>query len=274
MVAIGDSLSEGLGDITFLQDRLHNGWADRLAHLLAESARETHKRFEYANLAIRGSKTREIMGGQLSAALRLRPDFVTVMTGANDIFAGTKQLAAIEEDLTAGLQRCRAEGVRVLLLNVVSPGHITVARLLRPRTKRMSQLVNRVGARLGIPVLDVNSMEEFNSTRFWCDDMAHFSSHGHIRIANEAAGMLGLSFRYFEANPNEIAEPDRSISNQISWLKDHVIPFLIRRLKGITSGKGLHPKLPELTSFYAPPSYGEAIRREAAVRIERQSSPR
>ena len=57
-VAIGDSLSEGLGDFAFewFDNREGCGWTDRLATLLTIQAEETGSIFHYANLAIRGSK--------------------------------------------------------------------------------------------------------------------------------------------------------------------------------------------------------------------------
>lgn len=88
-VAIGDSLSEGLGDFTFDSDRRDNGWTDRLASMLSREASQAGLDFEYANLALRGSKLRNIMTVQLENALRLQPDLVTIMAGSNDLM--TKQ---------------------------------------------------------------------------------------------------------------------------------------------------------------------------------------
>jgi len=58
-VAIGDSNSEGLGDFTFSVDRNRNGWADRLAGLMAMEAVEHGQPFGFANLGLRGSKTQK-----------------------------------------------------------------------------------------------------------------------------------------------------------------------------------------------------------------------
>lgn len=270
-VALGDSLTEGLGDWNFQFDRLHAGWADRLAHLLTASASVQHERVEYANLAVRGSKTAQIMGWQLEAALAINPTFVTVMPGANDIFGNSRKLAQVEELLDSGLTRLREAGIAVLLVNTVSPGHIALARMLRTRTKRMAQLINRVGARHSVPVLDLQSLEQFAHGGYWCDDLAHFSNHGHTLIANLAAVALGLNARYTQLEPTEIAVPKPALRDRVRWLKVHVVPFLVRRVRGRTSGDGLSPKLPEPTSFYAPQAYAAAIRLEMATTKARQN---
>lgn len=264
-VALGDSLTEGLGDWNFEFDRLHAGWADRLAHLLTAEKASQHQRVEYANLAVRGSKTKQIMGWQLDAAIALEPTFVTVMAGANDIFANRRELARVEALLDSGLTRLREAGIAVLLVNTVAPGHILLARLLRPRTKRVAQLINRVGARHSLTVVDLQSLAHFSHGGYWCEDLAHFSSHGHSLIANQAAKALGLRARYTELETSEIAEPKSSAHERLIWLKVHVIPFIVRRLRGRTSGDGLQPKLAEPTSFYAPPAYAVAIRSEMAA---------
>jgi lysophospholipase L1-like esterase len=58
-VAIGDSLSEGLGDFAFdwHLNREGCGWTDRLATMLTQQAQERGEDFRYANFAIRGSKS-------------------------------------------------------------------------------------------------------------------------------------------------------------------------------------------------------------------------
>jgi lysophospholipase L1-like esterase len=83
-VAVGDSLSEGLGDP--LPDRGVRGWAT----LFAEHLREVAPELEFTNLAVRGHRTRDAIRRQLPAALELRPDLVTVFIGGNDVLLSTR----------------------------------------------------------------------------------------------------------------------------------------------------------------------------------------
>ena len=245
-VAIGDSLSEGLGDFTFNQQREHNGWTDRLAGLLSF---ETHD-FHYANLALRGSKMRNIMGGQLEAALRLQPDLVTVMAGSNDF--STNDLAGLEVVFRDGLQLLQAAGCDVIVANTIRPAHLKFFRKVLPRAFRMSQMIDRVAAELNIPVLDVHGIEDFTDLAFWAEDMVHFSGHGHVRLANEAADLLGLKHRIPEAEKHAMEAPPRDLYSTLRWYKEYVLPFIERRLRGTSSGDGMTSKHLSLAPYQNP----------------------
>lgn len=270
-IALGDSLSEGLGDRGFEAQRMHCGWTDRLAHLLSASANDAGHGFTFANLALRGSKTRSIMTSQLEAAIRQKPDLVTVMAGSNDIFANRQQLLEVERLLHHGLTRLTMAGIRVLVVNTADPQHLALTRHLRPKAKRMTQLINRVCAQLSLPVLDVHNLQQLADIRYWCDDMAHFSEHGHTLIANQAAEQLKLEYRHVPTPPNAMAYPDRGPVAIGAWLKRDVIPFLIRRIRGRSSGDGLRAKLPVLTEFYVPATGVELVRLGTAKKTAPQN---
>ena len=81
-VAMGDSFTEGIGDSVEGFAKL--GAMDRIAAAL----RQTNPNLRYTNLAKRGLVVSEIREQQLETALRLKPDFVSVVVGANDIMTG------------------------------------------------------------------------------------------------------------------------------------------------------------------------------------------
>ena len=66
-VAIGDSSTEGWTDPDGAGGL--RGWADRLAERIAA----IEGRLDYANLGVRGKRTREILDEQLAPALAMRP---------------------------------------------------------------------------------------------------------------------------------------------------------------------------------------------------------
>ena len=249
-VAIGDSLSEGLGDFTFERNRIHNGWTDRLAGLLSAELNGLPIDFHYANLALRGSKMRTIMTTQLEAALRLQPDLVTVMAGSNDFM--TKDLDGLEVIFRDGLQLLQASGTDILVANTIRPAHLKFFRRVLPRSARMSDMIDRVAGELGIPVIDVHGIEDFTDLAYWCEDMVHFSGHGHIRIANAAADLLRLRHRIPAAPRHEMTAPNRNLRNTIRWYKEYVLPFIERRLRGTSSGDGLTSKHLSLVPFEFP----------------------
>jgi len=248
-VAIGDSLSEGLGDFTFNLDRNLNGWTDRLACILAKEAEDSGFEFHYANLALRGSKLTKIMQGQVQHALRLQPDLVTVMAGSNDLMSKPETIAQLSVVYREGLLQLLAAGCDVVVANTINPLHLKVFRPLRYRAERFSEMIEDVAAELDIPVLDVYGIDSFEQLMFWAEDMVHFSGHGHIKVANQAAKLLALNYRYPELEEQELTKISRGLLETVSWVGRDVIPFFQRKLKGVTSGDGLDPKHLKLESF-------------------------
>jgi lysophospholipase L1-like esterase len=245
-VAIGDSLSEGLGDFTFKNTRHYNGWTDRLAGLMAQEANDSGYEFQYANLAIRGAKLQKIIDVQLPQALRLQPDLVTVMAGSNDIMTNPGSLPALRDNLRDGIHQLLAAGCDVVVANTINPIHLKVFKPMRHKAELFSTLIETVADEFEVPVLDVFGIREFENLSYWAEDMVHFSGQGHIRIANDAAALLGLNYRF--VNP-ELTAVSRGLIDTARWIARDVIPFFDRKLKGVTSGDGMQPKHSALSPF-------------------------
>lgn len=248
-VALGDSLSEGLGDFAFSERRVHSGWADRFATLLAREAELQGHEFHYANLAIRGAKIEAIMGHQLERALLLKPDLVTVMAGQNDLFSKIENLPRLEQILREGIQKLQDAGCKVIISNTINPIHLMVFRPLAKLAVRMTEVIERVARDMNVPLHDVHRIQSLSDVSYWAEDMVHFSGPGHIKVANEAAALLNLSYRLSELDECEIAVPERGVFGTSRWVIKHVVPFVWRRIRRVSSGDGLEPKLPELTVY-------------------------
>ncbi|MEY3908930.1 MAG: hypothetical protein RLZZ90_837 [Actinomycetota bacterium] len=241
-VAIGDSLTEGLGDFDFEVSRFGSGWADRLAELLGRTAHEAGENFDFANLALRGTNMLQILTAQLEDALALKPDLVTIMAGANDFMRSKKHHPALRALLRGAIERLLAQGCHVVVANTVNPIHLRVFRPLSHRARAMTELINSVAAEHEVPVLNVYDMDEFAHLEFWCADRVHFSGHGHIRVANRAAKLLSLDHGFDELHKTEMARPDTGFWGSLVWIQAHVMPFIGRRIRGTTSGDGLEAK--------------------------------
>lgn len=266
-VALGDSLTEGLGDFDFEVSRFGCGWADRLAELFARVAFESGENFDYANLSLRGSSLYEILTAQLEDALALQPDLVTIFAGSNDFMRSKKSHPEMRALLRGAVERLHATGAHVLLVNTVNPVHLGLFKPLSHKARDMSALINDVAAEYQVPVLDLFAMREFENLEFWCDDMVHFSGHGHIRIANRAAQLLGLDQGFEEADPADMKKPDRSPVAVFRWSIEHVLPYLVRRIRRRSSGDGLEPKHDSYVTLISR----EAIRKAAVARKELQN---
>jgi lysophospholipase L1-like esterase len=230
-VAIGDSLSEGLGDFEFDIKRERAGWTDRLAALLAKQAETNGHEFHYANLAIRGSKLPEIMSKQLEAALSLKPDLVTVMAGANDLMKSYKKYPELERQLFEGIRKLQDAGCHVLVANTINPLHLRVFKAMATRAVVMTNLIERTAAALNAPGLDVFRIDSLKELCFWAEDMVHFSGHGHARVANRAADVLELDrVRPTPLRPNEVRRTVAGRTDErVGIIPGPVLRSLLRR---------------------------------------------
>jgi len=191
-VAIGDSVSEGLGDP--LPGGELRGWPALLATHLGRGAPD----LEFTNLAVRGHRARDAIRRQLLAALALRPDLVTVFIGGNDallnVHLDRRRFADELDRLVAPLAR---PGVTVVLSTV--PDLATAGPLLPPlrgRLRRRIETVNDVirdtAGRYDTLLLDAWSEPRTRQHAFWSVDRIHPSAEGHRLIAASVAELLGV----------------------------------------------------------------------------------
>src|SRR6058998_757229 len=112
-VAVGDSLSEGVGDP--LPGGRLRGWAA----LLADHLRQAAPDLAFTNLAVRGHRTRDAIRRQLPAALALRPDLVTVFIGGNDVLLNVRLDRARLDDELDRLVAPLAQGAATVVLSTL-----------------------------------------------------------------------------------------------------------------------------------------------------------
>jgi lysophospholipase L1-like esterase len=191
-VAVGDSLSEGLGDP--LSGGKLRGWAA----LLAERLRELAPELEFTNLAVRGHRTRDAIRRQLPAALALRPDLVTVFIGGNDVLLNMRldraRFADELERLVAPLAR---PGVTVVLstlpdLTATGPLLPPVRGQVRRRVETVDEVIRDVADRYDTLLLDAWFDPSTRQHGFWSFDRIHPSAEGHRLIAASVAELLGV----------------------------------------------------------------------------------
>lgn len=189
--ALGDSFTAGRESIEALR------WADRLAEWL----RSANPVVEYANLAVDGATSAEVLE-QVPVALELRPDLITVICGANDILLTSRpDVAGYEERFSLILQRLREGAPEAAILTTTAPETWHFMEL-RPRTKArlvkalsdLNAVTRTVAARHGVPCLNVASHPGLTDRANFSADGLHPSSQGHERAAQEIALSLHAHF--------------------------------------------------------------------------------
>lgn len=242
-VAIGDSFTEGVGDPEAESPGGLRGWADRFAEVLNEH----DPSFAYANLAVRGKLIRQISEEQLGRALDLRPDLVSVCAGGNDVIRPGSDPDAVAVQLEYVLRKLRQSGATVMVFTGVDVAFQPVFRSIRGKVAIYNENVRKIAQRLDCVVVDQWAIEELQDTRYWADDRLHLNALGHHTIARAALAALNI--------PNDLQPLDppplpartwrRARTEDVVWAKQHLVPWVIRRLKHQSSGDNIVAKRPE-----------------------------
>jgi len=242
-VAIGDSSTEGMGDHDDTGG--YRGWADRLAEHLA-----VHQGgIEYANLAIRGRTTRQILEQQVPMAISLQPDLVTVVAGMNDILHSSFDPAATASLVCDMMLELAAGGAEVLTFTLPDPTpNLWFSRWFQPRVIAFNSELRQAAARAGAIMVDVGAFTEASDPRLWSEDRLHGNSDGHARVAHALAHGLGLpGFDGSWRIPLPPVPPDpivATVKADLVWVQQHALPWLWRTVRGRSLGDGLSPKRP------------------------------
>ncbi len=246
-IAMGDSFSEGLWDPYPDAPDVQRGWADNLAAALSArriSAGEAP--LEYANLAIRGRKLRPIVAEQLGVALDAQPDLVSLVAGGNDILRATADIDAISAALEDAVATLRATGADVLMGTGFKAG--AALSWTNGRVGIFNANVWSIARRHGAHVVDLWGMRALADLRLWSSDRIHLTPEGHQRVANAALVALGLEpddagydVPLDAAPPAAFRETARA---NAAWMRQHVGPWVKRRLTGTSSGDGRTAKWP------------------------------
>jgi lysophospholipase L1-like esterase len=245
-VALGDSTTEGLDDPR--PGGGFRGWADRLAEQLAA----VNPQLLYANLAVRGRRISQVHAEQLEPALALEPDLATVIAGLNDLLHRRYDPVATAGHLETMLGELRAAGATVLTFTLPDLSSVApLARIVRTRLMAYNEAIRAAGARSGAIVVDIAAEPVSVDPRLWSPDRLHASPLGHERIAAALAHAVGLE----GTDPSWPAplpvaprrRPYALITAEIVWAQRYFTPWLIRRLRGRSSGDGRVAKRPELS---------------------------
>lgn len=244
-VALGDSQTEGLND----GDEFHGyrGWADRLADQLAAG----NPRLQYANLAVRGRLAGQIHAEQLQPALALRPDLVTVVAGMNDLIRPRYNAGEVIGYLERMYGAFTATGAHVVTMTFPDIGKLApVARPLTRRVLDFNARLRAVAQSHGVTVIETFDHAICTDPRIWSPDRLHANPDGHTRIAAAVAQALGLpgsDDTWTHALPPEVAPTAwRTAAIELRWVAGFLGPWLVRRVRGRSSGDGRVAKRPEL----------------------------
>ena len=246
-MALGDSFTEGLMD-DLRPDGRHRGWADRVAEALAAAAvREGDDGIDYANLAVRGRLVRQVMDEQVPAAVALRPDLASIAVGVNDTLRASFDLDAVATALEGGVRSLRSSGADVLLFAFGNP--VRRSRLMgtvRDRIRGYNSAVEAIARHYDCALVSFWDVAVYDDPRLWADDWLHLSPLGHAVTAECVLSTLGLGDDLWRTplEPEARAPLPSRVAGDARWVSGHLAPWVLRRLRGESSGDAVLAKDP------------------------------
>jgi lysophospholipase L1-like esterase len=243
-VALGDSFTEGVGDVDLTRPNGVRGWADRVAEALSTHAAD----FGYANLAIRGRKVDQVIAEQIEPAVAMTPDLITIYAGANDILRPKVDIDGIAARYDAAIARLATTGATVGIFTAFDPGSEGLFSSLRGRFALYNEYVREIAQRRGAVVLDSWRMRPEHSAAMWSPDRLHLGPLGHEYVAIQVLDTLGIEHTLMESpRVDPPLLPRREARRQqLAWARNHAVPWVHRRLTGRSSGDSIDPKRPDL----------------------------
>ncbi len=239
-VAVGDSFTEGVGDEQ--PDGSVRGWADLVAQGLADA---TGQPVQYANLAIRGRLLAPIIAEQLEPALALGPTLISFNGGGNDMLRPGTDMPWVIDQTGQALRRILETDTEPLILAGANPTvGIPRGESVKAKGDELTAAVASLATNLGVRICDNWSDPILARREYWSTDRLHLAPVGHHRVASNVLRALGYAHPedwVLDADPR----PEPTPREQLRYTREHVLPWIKRRLTGKSSGDGRTAKHPE-----------------------------
>lgn len=247
-VALGDSFTEGVGDDR--ADGTVRGWAD----LVAEGLAATGARVLYANLAIRGRLLGPIIDEQVEPALSLGPTLVTFNGGGNDMLRPRSEPTLLLGRIADVLDRVSASGAQLVMLSGANPtGGLPMRARIEAKGDALNARVAALAEERGVLFTDNWSDSELARSAYWSHDRLHLGPVGHHRVAARVLATLGYEHPADWIIDAPGGASGKNIRDELAYYREHVVPWIQRRLTGRSSGDGRAAKYGAWTEV-APPA--------------------
>ena len=226
----------------------YRGWADRVADVMSDAS----PNFTYANLAIRGKLLGQVVETQVPKALKYVTGADTLITfhaGANDALRPGYQATIAIPLYQEAVRTIAQSGATLILFTVLERTGNTGkgSEIWEKRFSEFNRGVREVGAEVGAIVVDANQESFFSDRRFLAFDRLHLNADGHNRCAQAVLEKLNLPFDPAWRTPLPPAKKtpwivEKGVST--AWFILFVLPWIMRRLQGKSSGDGRSAKYP------------------------------
>ncbi|MFD8372418.1 SGNH/GDSL hydrolase family protein [Streptomyces sp. NPDC059688] len=226
-VALGDSLTEGVGDPAGDGRR---GWAALLAAALP---------VEFTNLAVSGAQTRDVLESQTPAALDLRPGLVSVVIGVNDTLRHTFDIHTVAANLDRTYAALTGQGATLLTACLPDPGAMlglpgALGHPLARRQRAVNDVVHALSERYGAVHLHAADGDWVSDRTLWSADRLHPGERGHRQFAVRFHALLAEAGRATGEPPSPEPEfPAPTRTESLWWLATAGTGWVARRCKDL-----------------------------------------
>ncbi len=200
--------------------------------------------------AVRGKLLDQVTAEQVPQLRGLAPDVTTFHAGPNDVLRRGTDLEDLFRRYDVAVARVAASSGQVVLFTSIgrAGGTGRVAQVLADRFARFNDNVRATAERRGALVVDVGRAEALTDRRLWHVDRLHLNPEGHARVAAAVLETLGIDDPDVLGGPvgwwreplppaGPVARRDAVAADAV-WVKDHLLPWVGRRLRGTSSGDG------------------------------------
>ncbi|MDJ1115243.1 SGNH/GDSL hydrolase family protein [Microbacterium dauci] len=243
MVSIGDSFTEGIGDPEPSLPGGHRGWADRVAEVLAAQVDD----FAYANLAVRGKLIAQIVEAQIEPALALKPDLITLSAGGNDVIRPGGDPDLVAELFEDAVARLSTQGATLVVFTGIDTDFTPVFRGIRGRVAIYNENIRGIADRYDCIVADQWALKDIQDPRFFDDDRLHMNPLGHHEVARMVLRALNVPNDLLPMQPDPLPSMTwrEARTNDLFWAREHLVPWVLRRLRHQSSGDAITAKRPD-----------------------------
>lgn len=132
----------------------------------------------------------EIREQQLEPALRLKPDLVSVVAGANDIMTGRFNVTLWEEEFRTLYEALTQSGATVISANIpeFSILHTLKGPLqarVRANIARGNAVIERLAGQYQVVLVDAWAISSRSDQEDWSADGVHLNARGYFKFAQE-----------------------------------------------------------------------------------------
>jgi hypothetical protein len=126
-------------------------------------------------------------------------------------------------------------------------GMTPVLRRVRGKLAIYNENLRAIALRHDCIVADMWALHELADPRMWAPDRLHFSPVGHHTVARMVLDALNVENDLEPLKPGALPPTTwrQARVEDAVWAREHLVPWVLRRVRGRSSGDEILPKRPE-----------------------------